>query len=241
MRGRPSPTQRVGSTRVAFLDEEPVQLLEVSNDSEASSLSVPLRKLRFEHADDRHDSDPQDINSRWEEYNRRPRSPCEISNDPESSAYDPLARCNIRGYTCPGSTGAQKTVVAFEYDVYTAPEVTAEQAMGYLQDQIVLEVAEAIGVDDCRMLFEERRLRQPDGSHRDLDGLLYPGATGLLAEPLHRSPDGAECTSSFQSDTPLNCFPVIGGFSVFGSSVVKNEMLQFVKTRMEDDDFVVKV
>lgn len=203
----------------------------------------PARVLRAAD-EDRHSpgSDvPEEDTSRWDEFSR-PRTPCEISNDPDTFVDSELTTCGVTGYVCGEIVDEPPSLeISFNYDIHASPEVASPDALAYVAEAILRETAQAMGVDDCRMFFNggSRRLRGLQSS------LSYQGFTGLMAEPkdLLRS-DG--CSSTIDADASLEdeiCFPVVGGFTVYEKpsniNGVREELLMFVEKRMQEGAFEV--
>jgi hypothetical protein len=147
-----------------------------------------------------------------------PRSPCEISNDPGvSDAVAPLSTCGVTEYRCgtnEDSTSGPQTQLDFYYDIYTtSSNVSALMAVAYVEERIFMEVAEFLGVDDCRMIFAEQTRRR---LLRGLQTILFSGATGIHTAPKDVIRSGT-CSSSYNGASESSaCIPVEGGFTILG-------------------------
>jgi hypothetical protein len=179
----------------------------------------------------------------------RPRSPCEISNDPDgaSGSHHPLATCNITKYICEDEDELTPYELSFYYDVYAFNEFTESEAIPFVEEAIMRETAEALGVDDCRMFFSRRRLRRL----QSLTPLGEAGAVlGLEGSPVDAlRQDDPICASTVdEADlSDASCFAVEGGFTLFTNAILdatetaamREQLLGYIENRMELDAFVV--
>lgn len=172
---------------------------------------------------------------------RRPRSPCEISNDPDDEVLSPLAICNVTKYLCDNHDADREDElmieVSFNYDIYAFNNTIESDAVSFVEEMILRETAQALGVDDCRMFFNRRQR----GLFRGLQTLGHLGVSGIEADPtdtVRMEP----CSSTFEEVSPeTTCIPVVGGFSVYSDSKsgLRLELLDFVEDRINDDAFIL--
>lgn len=138
------------------------------------------------------------------------QSDCQFSNDNPIGQAGSLSVCNITQYLCTSSSSEIEAVeVFFEYELYFNPRANlTSQVLPYLEESMLDQVANAIGVTQC----VQRRRQRRDQSLSEEQG-RYAGVSLEPRDTLNKN--YSSCMANVKVEATAQCVPMQGGLTVF--------------------------
>ena len=222
--------------------------------------TLPSRQLRTTTSEGgRHDGDGEEEDTRWEDF-VRPTNVCkDIDNSSRNTALD---TCSVTEFFC-SAAGKSSFELWFQYDIYTT--AASDPAIDFVEERIFRDAAEALGIDDCLMRFDDednirkralRRRTESSGRNQGLsgrgEGITQQGqtraqglghghgVTSIETTPWDEVRPGG-CDDPPAGFDPSECVAVQGIFTIHGHddvSDIRGALLEHIEEQMNEDVFV---